>query len=610
MDNYNNVDSKNKQYEVTLLLSNNKTNKFSKDFNDALLQFVTSASLIQNETLANWKLDLINSPTRDYYYVENNGLKTLRAASREISDLFFTHYEGRDRAFKTWLYVQLGLIIFMLLVTINTSIWSHVRLLSIYKQVTVFLGHMTQTDIKAMRIAVDEFESNELANIEDADSEDQEHLANTNAGNIDVLDDEDGRARDTDREKTRYGNPNLHLQEIDNENENERLLLQQEEMAEKEIPKFQSPNEGIIMDEVEEAMELKEKEDKEESKLREELETNFKSATAKKNDPNAKREEAFKAYLQQEKINLLAKKRTIYLKIPYFTIVLNGILLVSLFTITLWQSFDYLFKMESIFKFHKDIGERIPNLQYLVDLTRDTVINNEYKLYDGTNLFRKYMEDIEELEDRLNLYNISVWGGHFVKFSNVFNAFSLGNLCERYQNFTGNSLISTSRLRVTIDSCLILDNPVLTKGESISVISTINYAREIVLYYFRQSATATSDAVKLAAKQSSITSNNLQILVGVNMALNKSINYEIDVFNQNWQSLNSTYLTISVPLFVGLIVYLILTLVYYLLRSISKLSRRVAYNKGLLCLVRREIIANNKPMQAMILEGEISEMLE
>lgn len=611
MDSSNGEDSKNKQYNITLLLSNNQTNVFSKDFNDALLQFVTSASLIQNESLSNWQLDLINSPVRDYYYVENNGLKMLRSASQEIVTRFFTYYQGKDDTFKVWLYVQLGLIIFMLLLTINTSIWSHVRLLSIYKQVTIFLGHMTAADIRVMRVAVDEFEGNELANIEDADSEDQENLANANAANMDVFDEEEGRARENAREnKLRYGNPNLHLQEIDNDNENERLLLKQEENVEKKMPIYDEPNEGIIMDEIEEAVEEKDKQDKIESRLREELETNFKLANAKKIDPNTKREDALRAYLQQEKIEFLSNKRTIYLKIPYFTIILNGILLVSLFTVTLWQSFDYLYTLESIFNFHKDIGERIPNLQYLVDLTRDTIINDRYKEYAGVQLLSKYMDDIEELDDRLNKYNTSVWGSHFNPFNSIFSTFSLSNLCDAYQNFTGTSLTSSSSLSITLDSCMILENPILTKGESISVISTVNYAREIVHSYLRQKAVAADNAAVKAAKIASMTTNNLLILVDINDALNKSINYEITTFKQNWQSLNSTYLTISVPLFAGLIVYLLLTLVYYLLRSIAKLRQRVSYNKGLLCLVRREIIMNNKSLQAMILEGDISEMLE
>lgn len=80
--------TKAKQYTVSLMLSNNEIKTFTKDFNDALLQFVTSASLIQNETIAGWKTDLINSPQRDYFYVEENGLKVLRV------DFLLTHLGG------------------------------------------------------------------------------------------------------------------------------------------------------------------------------------------------------------------------------------------------------------------------------------------------------------------------------------------------------------------------------------------------------------------------------------------------------------------------------------------------------------------------------------
>jgi PAS domain S-box-containing protein len=158
MDSSKGSDSKNKRYQVVLLLSNNQTSTFSKDFNDALLQFVTSASLIQNETLDTWKLDLINSPLRDYYFVEQNGLKVLRAANDDVTSLFSDYYAGQVSSFSTWLYVQLCLLVFILMLAITASLWTHVRLLAIYKLVAVFLGHLTAADLKAMRANADAFE--------------------------------------------------------------------------------------------------------------------------------------------------------------------------------------------------------------------------------------------------------------------------------------------------------------------------------------------------------------------------------------------------------------------------------------------------------------------
>lgn len=153
-------------------------------------------------------------------------------------------------------------------------------------------------------------------------------------------------------------------------------------------------------------------------------------------------------------------------------------------------------------------------------------------------------------------------------------------------------------------------NPILTKGESVSVISTINYAREIVLAYLREQSSATSEADITKAKQTHLSSENIKVLIDLSHALNKSVSFEIEKFTEGWTSLNSTFITVSIPLFVGLIIYLVLTLIYYLLRTLSKFRRNIMYNKGILRLVRHTIVQHNRDLLAFAVSDEVKEALE
>lgn len=100
------------------------------------------------------------------------------------------------------------------------------------------------------------------------------------------------------------------------------------------------------------------------------------------------------------------------------------------------------------------------------------------------------------------------------------------------------------------------------------------------------------------------------VLIDMSTALNKSINYEIDKFTNGWQSLNSTFITVTIPLFVGLIIYLVLTLVYYLLRTLAKFRRNVRYNKGVLKLIRHSIVQQNQELLTFATSNELKDYLE
>lgn len=66
------------KFNTTSLLVSNEVQVFERDFNDAILQYITSSSVLQNETEANWYGSTINSPVKNYFYIDDNGLKVLR----------------------------------------------------------------------------------------------------------------------------------------------------------------------------------------------------------------------------------------------------------------------------------------------------------------------------------------------------------------------------------------------------------------------------------------------------------------------------------------------------------------------------------------------------
>jgi hypothetical protein len=95
-----------------MLLSNNAEITFSKYFNDAILQYLTSANSIQNATLASWGTTGLNSPEKEYFYVNYNGLRILRDQCEKVSANFYKYYENRFTNYKIAFYILLGFIIF------------------------------------------------------------------------------------------------------------------------------------------------------------------------------------------------------------------------------------------------------------------------------------------------------------------------------------------------------------------------------------------------------------------------------------------------------------------------------------------------------------------
>ncbi len=161
-----------------------------------------------------------------------------------------------------------------------------------------------------------------------------------------------------------------------------------------------------------------------------------------------------------------------------------------------------------------------------------------------------------------------------------------------------------------IGECTVHNNDILTKGESISIISTINYARELVLEYLRDRAVLTIDTDIEALQINTILSTNMRVLEDIVFALNKTISFELGTFEDAWQKTNNHFTNLSIPLFAGLIVYLVLTFAGYLLRTLQRFRKRVLYNKGLLSLVPQHLILQNANLKEHIFEGELKDVLE
>jgi hypothetical protein len=78
MDQDTSLKSKELQAKLTMYLTNGVVKEYEKEVNDGLLQFITAASLIQNETISVWNFSNPNTAARDYLFVQNNGLTSLR----------------------------------------------------------------------------------------------------------------------------------------------------------------------------------------------------------------------------------------------------------------------------------------------------------------------------------------------------------------------------------------------------------------------------------------------------------------------------------------------------------------------------------------------------
>ena len=592
------------QYDISLLLSNNESKIFQKDFNDALLQFVTSSSLIQNASLASWTFDLINSPARDYFYIVNNGLMVLRDASDTTSKLFYDFYIGKVGNFNVWLFVQLSLLIFILFLTIFTLILTHVRLLKIYKEVTIFYGYLTLEEVQSLRTNVETFQNKYLKNVEDIDSEEEDNQANQQGG-ADALDDDEKRQKTLKNESIGVKQRN---EKVLDEGEEDQLI--HKSMLEREMEEEdEEVEEQIARDERrEKEQKQKEKETKKKESMKDrerdsklaELAAVEGGGTTIRMQPGLSPEELLalqRSTILKEKMDHLIKKRTIYLKIPYCNIVFNGLLLVSLFTITVYQSFTYISQLNWIIPLHRALSQRTPNIQYLNDLARDTILQNNYRKYKGIQLFDKYMNDVENLEDTIATFTKLSYPPNFGDFSSVYLDFSLQNLCDSYLTRTGNNLLPSQ-----YQNCLIQNNPILSKGEAVSMISTINYARELVMSYRRNPVPATLTAT--------LRSSSMRIITAMADALNKTITLELETFESNWQKTNNVYFNTSVPLYIGLIIYLLLSLFLYLMNTLGKFSRGVMYNKGLLNLIPQNIILNNRGLKERITLNELKNILE
>lgn len=325
-----------------------------------------------------------------------------------------------------------------------------------------------------------------------------------------------------------------------------------------------------------------------------------------KNNLEADREIAKLKLLKHEqemKVKTLKNKKSIYAKIPYLAVIFNGILLVSIFTITIYQSFNYAADLDWIIHMYYNLGKRLSVATFAVNLARDTILNNgTYKSYGGSVLFDQYLETLDDLESSVDKLSNSVTPSQFETYSKSYNNLRNGDLCKLYKQDTSQSLLPN-------DNCIIDNNPILTKGESVSIVSIIHYCRESVLKFIRSTSTTTA-ANMVPLQKSVLLGSEMNIVYTIKRALNLTISREITLFEEAWTKTNNVYINWSVPLFIGLIIYLVLTLISYLVRTLKDFGRRVSYNKGLLSLIPHETIASNPNLKQCILEGELKQLLQ
>ena len=83
-------------YNIQYLLQNNKTKIQSNLYNDALFQYITSASSIRNSTLSSFSsASDAESTAKNFFFIRVNGLDPLRSGSENIAQGFYQFYYDR-----------------------------------------------------------------------------------------------------------------------------------------------------------------------------------------------------------------------------------------------------------------------------------------------------------------------------------------------------------------------------------------------------------------------------------------------------------------------------------------------------------------------------------
>lgn len=82
-----------------------------------------------------------------------------------------------------------------------------------------------------------------------------------------------------------------------------------------------------------------------------------------------------------------------------------------------------------MFPLYQKMNKRVSNVQYIVDLARDTILNGGYKLFKSQEIFQQYIDKINQDEE--NLYQLYKQGlpGSFGDFNDFFYNSSFLDMC-------------------------------------------------------------------------------------------------------------------------------------------------------------------------------------
>lgn len=103
-------------YDIQFLLQSGSIQIYPNIYNDALFQFITSASSLANSSISSFLATDIQATQKNFFYVQTNGLGILRRGSIYIASLFFDFYYGLADTFqKEFMVIMILGIIFLCL---------------------------------------------------------------------------------------------------------------------------------------------------------------------------------------------------------------------------------------------------------------------------------------------------------------------------------------------------------------------------------------------------------------------------------------------------------------------------------------------------------------
>ena len=116
-----NSESNSTNYTIVNLLQDGSNQTQVTTFDDALFQFITSASSVRNSTLTTFNnTSTVDSTKKNFYYVNYNGLRPLRWGSENIAMDFYNYYFDRTSTY--WITIEIIMIVALVVVAVSMVI--------------------------------------------------------------------------------------------------------------------------------------------------------------------------------------------------------------------------------------------------------------------------------------------------------------------------------------------------------------------------------------------------------------------------------------------------------------------------------------------------------